>query len=206
MHDQCTEEWRPVPGWKDLYEVSSMGRVRSLDRSVTYTRGEKQITDRRRGVLLSLKPDSKGYARVTLRDGSRKTTIGVHRTVLMAFKGDPPSERSHSRHLNGDPQDNRVANLAWGTAAENAQDRSDHGRAVGAPILTAREVLAMRRLYAVGVRCVAMARAFGVHEDTVRQAVSGGSWASLPEAQAMGQDAHRSRKPCVARAVLGVSS
>ena len=50
----------------------------------------------------------------------------VHRLVLEAFVG-PRPEGMVARHLNGDPGDNRLENLAWGTQSENNYDKVRHG-------------------------------------------------------------------------------
>lgn len=51
----------------------------------------------------------------------------VHKLVCEAFHGPKPTSGHQVRHLNGDRSDCRAANLAWGTAKENAQDRTAHG-------------------------------------------------------------------------------
>ena len=113
-----TETWRPVPGWDNLYEVSDLGRVRSLDR--IDSRGRPRL-----GRVRELTAHA-GYPRVNLwRDGEFETAL-VHRLVLTAFAGAPP-EGHEARHLNDNPADNRLENLAWGTKSENEQDRLRHG-------------------------------------------------------------------------------
>lgn len=116
------EEWRGVSGWT-AYEVSSEGRVRSLDRYVPNKWGGSSF---RKGQVL--KPVlHKGYPAVTLRGGSEKEwTVKVHRLVLEAFAGQKP-DGLEARHLNGDRQDNRSKNLVWGTRSDNNIDRVRHG-------------------------------------------------------------------------------
>lgn len=114
------EEWLPILGWEDTYEVSNLGRVRSLPRVVQHSNG--------RTLHLSgriLRPGtSKGrdkYLRVGLcRDGELNMKK-VHLLVAEAFIG-PRPKGAVCRHLNDDPSDNRVENLRWGTASENQQD------------------------------------------------------------------------------------
>ena len=111
------ENWLPIPGYEGSYEVSDLGRVRSLDR----------ITDRGRnwrGRFMTPSVMPTGYLTVTLwRDGKQRTHL-VHRLVLTTFVG--PSE-SEVRHLHGDPSDNRLSELAWGTHSENQFDQVLHG-------------------------------------------------------------------------------
>ncbi len=73
-----------------------------------------------------------GYYRVNLRDNGcpvRTHPIPVHKIVLDTFVGPRPAGYV-CRHLNGDPLDNRLGNLCWGTPKENAQDAMRHGTAV----------------------------------------------------------------------------
>lgn len=114
-----TEEWREIPGHVGSYEVSNLGRVRSLDR----------VTDRGRnwkGRILALSDKERGYKGVALwGDGMRHHYL-VHRLVLLAFVG-PPTDGVEGLHRNGDSSDNRLANLSWGTHSENQLDQVRHG-------------------------------------------------------------------------------
>lgn len=73
--------------------------------------------------------NSHGYPSVRLifSDGFRRRIV-VHRMVAEAFLGPRPSPQHEIRHLNGNKEDNRTDNLAWGTRKENAEDRERHGR------------------------------------------------------------------------------
>lgn len=111
------EEWRPAPGWS-AYEVSSRGRVRSVDRVLADGRGAG-------GKLLKRFRNKHGYLFVTLSDGSRRQDVHVARLVLFAFVGWPPAG-TEACHRNGRRWDCRRANLYWGTKPENRADRERH--------------------------------------------------------------------------------
>lgn len=64
------------------------------------------------------------------RDG-RGRTEKVHRLIAIAFLGQPEA-RQEVRHLDGDPSNNRVDNLKWGTRSENIRDSVRHGTHVWA--------------------------------------------------------------------------
>jgi hypothetical protein len=70
-----------------------------------------------------------GYHRMRLKtvDGKIKYRY-AHQLVLLAFVGPKPHADSHTRHLDGDPGNNCLENLCYGTAAENADDTRRHGR------------------------------------------------------------------------------
>jgi hypothetical protein len=109
-------EWRPIPGYESNYHVSDGGQVKSLPRNTT-----------RGGILRPAPSKQPGYPSVVLwRDGKQRT-FKVHQLVAAAFLG-PRPDGMEVRHLNGDRLDCRLANLRYGTRAENAQDTIDHGR------------------------------------------------------------------------------
>jgi hypothetical protein len=82
-----------------------------------------------RGVVTVMagRLSSSGHRLVGLRRGGIYKSKSVHRLVLEAFVG-PCPPGFVCRHINGDPDDNRLENLSWGTISENAIDRSAHGR------------------------------------------------------------------------------
>lgn len=122
------EEWRPVPGYENRYEVSDQGRVRSLGLTVNARGG---ATAFRRGKVLAQAEKSNGYRQVTLvaADKTRKSWM-VHQLVCWTFEGPPPFPTAQVRHRDGTRANNTKRNLCWGTAAENAADRERHGRFV----------------------------------------------------------------------------
>ena len=115
-------KWLPVNGWP-YYEVNENGEVRSLDREFPDPLGR---TFRRRGKMLTAYM-ANGYPTVTLSAPDRHKTKRVHLIVAEAFLG-PRPEGADIRHLDGDPTNNRVSNLAYGTRSENMIDRVAHGK------------------------------------------------------------------------------
>lgn len=106
------ELWKPVVGYEGSYEVSNLGRVRSLDRFNSRGYWIK-------GRQLALNKNQKGYLRVGLFDGCRQRLKSVHRLVAEAFI--PNSEnKPQVNHLDEDKSNNAVTNLEWVTNKENA--------------------------------------------------------------------------------------
>lgn len=116
-------EWRPVVGYEGLYEVSSDGQLRSLDREVECRDGR---TLRLHGVNLKLRNPSGDYLRTELSRHGTLRTVLVHRLVATAFHG-PAPEGMEVCHGDGVKTHNHKDNLRWGTRSENAQDNLMHG-------------------------------------------------------------------------------
>lgn len=113
--DKCTEIWRNVQGYEGIYEASSLGRVKSLDRYV------KSNFDRTRLAKGSIKKASKkenGYRVVCLYKDNNKKMWYVHRLVALAFI---PNFKNlpEVNHIDGDKNHNYVKNLEWVTDRDN---------------------------------------------------------------------------------------
>lgn len=119
--------WKPIPGWEDLYEVSDDGRVRSLDRMIVVPNPRGVLAPRNYlGRDLRLFITGKGYPSVKLsRPGQRPVTVYVHEAVMTAFVGPRPIGLE-TCHGNGIPSDNRICNLRYDTRRANAQDAVRH--------------------------------------------------------------------------------
>lgn len=123
MQSTEPESWAPVVGYEGFYEVSNLGRVRSVEKRVRTARG----TRLRPSVVRKLSANPRGYLTVNLSRGEAGSrTQHVHTLVLSAFVG-PRPEGMEARHLDGNPANNSIANLAWGTHSENNLDRVRHG-------------------------------------------------------------------------------
>lgn len=96
------EEWRAVPGYEGLYEVSDIGNVRNV----------------RRNKLLRLTKTNNGYIQVSLFKNGIKTGLKVHRLVAQAFLPNPDN-LPMINHKDENKTNNRVENLEWCTAKYN---------------------------------------------------------------------------------------
>lgn len=113
-------EYARIKGYRDYY-VSSDGDI------ISYRNVE-------RPKALATWPNQYGHRYTRLHDGHFSETVMVHREVAKAFipnlNNDPII-----RHLNDDPNDNSVRNLAWGTQKDNVRDMLDHKRAYTKPVI-----------------------------------------------------------------------
>ena len=118
------EEWKDIPGYEGLYQVSSEGRVRSLDRIAEHKGNKGSIFMRRwSGKILQFILSDQGYHKISLHKNQTYKLVLVHRLVAMAFI--EPVEGKHTvDHSNRNKLDNRVSNLRWATTKEQNQNKS----------------------------------------------------------------------------------
>lgn len=112
------ECWRWIPGYEGLYQVSTRGRVRSVDRWVIDTKGRKQF---RKGRILKTTRNQWGYLSVGLHRNGKWRHYLVHRLVAETWL-DNPEGKPQVNHLDEDKSksNNEVYNLSWSTAKENS--------------------------------------------------------------------------------------
>lgn len=112
------EKWKEVVGYSGLYEVSNIGRVRSLDRKA-YRKGKSKS-----GFMVTIKGKilknklNHGYHHIHLYTGGKYRTKKVHRLVAKAFIPNP-EDKPNVNHIDLDRTNNKVDNLEWCTQQEN---------------------------------------------------------------------------------------
>jgi hypothetical protein len=119
-----TIEWRPVTGHEGLYEVSSDGQVRSVDRAVRHSSGGGTYV--LHGRVLKPQASGNGYLVVKLSRDGKALTRNIHTLVLEAFSG-PCPPGMEACHGDGDRANPALSNLRWDTRSANALDRVRHG-------------------------------------------------------------------------------
>lgn len=112
IHFMQKENWKAIPGFNGRYFISNIGRIKNRDNKVL-----KQ-TRNKNGYNIIKIAKSKGEKRKNYR---------VHRLVLETFIGPAPEDRPITRHLDGNPQNNILENLTWGSDIENTMDKRRHG-------------------------------------------------------------------------------
>lgn len=117
MNKSVEEVWKnvTVSGFEDRYQVSSFGRVRSLDKNIPNRWGGFRFIP---GKEMSLVSDRSGYKKVGFRSPGVYIRFSVHRLVGFCFIENKLNKPSIN-HKNGIKFDNRVSNLEWVTAQEN---------------------------------------------------------------------------------------
>ncbi len=176
------EIWRLAKGLEHLYEVSNLGRVRSVERMVkTGYGGHRKIK-----VLLK-KPfcNGRGYLCVHASLKPRKNKY-VHRLVLETFIGSAPAGYE-CNHKNGIKSDNRLENLEWCTRLENIRHAIDNklinsrGENSCRAKLTEDQVRLIRRSHKDNPKFnkTALSRKLGVADGTIRDVINRKSWKHL---------------------------
>lgn len=154
------EIWKDIPGYEGRYQVSSEGRVRSVDRELPIGHG---FTRQKRGrVLCPGRFCKSGHLSVILGRGTAGKP--VHQLVALAFLG-PKPEGCEVLHADGDPTNNRVDNLRYGTRTENILDVYHQGGRWRK--LSTDEVHSIRKELAKGATGASLARQFGVSQTCI---------------------------------------
>ena len=109
----AVETWKEIEGYEGAYEVSTFGRVRSLDREYykCYSDGKMQLT-KHRGRILKLRLNDKGYYVVTIVYNHTVKTLLINRLVAKAFLPNPYN-LPEVNHKDENPKNNHVDNLEW---------------------------------------------------------------------------------------------
>lgn len=100
------EIWQPVKDFEGLYEVSNLGKVKSIERNGT------------KGGVLKQHIDRYGYLKVVLHKKNKPHYFTVHRLVATAFVENPENKPAVD-HIDCDRKNNKASNLRWCSVKEN---------------------------------------------------------------------------------------
>lgn len=175
-------EWRQVVGFEGIYEVSSSGDVRSVDRLDPAGR-------RRLGQMRIPQVGKRGYPVINLRKDGKTFSKKVHHLVALAFIGPPPGPFGYAsgqfevNHKDGNRLNPSVDNLEYCTRSGNITHAFRTGLMNTVGIRNGRaklddaSVAEIRRRYkAGGISIPSLATEFGVSKSAVGYVVQGATW------------------------------
>ena len=158
-----TEEiWKDIPGYEGLYQVSNLGRVKSLPRTITQVSKSGRLHEHRLpGTILKGSIKQSGPLQVHI-DGKNRP---IHQLVLLAFVG-PRPDGCEVCHNNSVPSDNRLENLRYDTRHSNRVDMIHVGNQARQKlsVTDAREI---RSRLSSGYSCKSLATEYGVCYSTI---------------------------------------
>lgn len=159
-----SEYWKWIKGFEGRYEISTEGRVMSFWRDPD-------------GHILKPAKNKSGHWQCYIGGKTQR----IHRLVLEHFGGKQPTSLHECCHIDGNPDNNHISNLRWGTRQDNINDRAKHGttaigRKNGLNKLTESEILAIRKLRKEGVEVSALAKKYGVCKSNISQITLRQTW------------------------------
>jgi len=120
------EIWLDIVGFEGYYQISNLGRVKSINRIVNRSDGRREY---RKNMLLKQKvrKSKGGYLEIQLQKDGFSRHIQIHRLVAIAFHPNPEN-KPQVNHKDFNVKNNCADNLEWATNLENTKHRFDNGR------------------------------------------------------------------------------
>lgn len=161
------------------YRVSDSGDIETCWQWGAFYAG---MSSEKKWKPLPVKANDKGYMPLNLRDvGGKGRRTHLHRVVAETHVSAPPFSKACVRHLDGNPKNNHAENLAWGTYADNENDKHSHGthilRITNAK-LTQEKITLAKKMRDEGKTTNAIAVALGVSRPTISRLFSGATWSN----------------------------
>lgn len=110
------EIWKPIKKYEGWYEISNLGRVRSLDRFVNHS--NKGFKSFRKGKIISPGKTKDGYLFVNISKNQKSQNLRINRLVAQTFIPNP-NNYPQVNHKDEDKTNNKASNLEWCTAKYN---------------------------------------------------------------------------------------
>jgi len=200
-----SEEWRTIAGFNGYYLVSSVGRIKSIDRYVKKPHTGDQFV---KGRILRIRKNRYGYPVITLNYLGARTHLTVHRLVAKAFIPNPQL-LPVINHKNAIKHDNAIDNLEWCTSAYNAQHALKNNLS---PVyvsethpnkkLCAEDIHAIIRMYKSGMYQKDIGIRFSISQANIHLIVTGKSWWQVSKIDRPAHLSSRERKERAAKRAL----
>ena len=164
------EVWKDIKGYEGLYQVSNLGRVKSLERIIIREDGKKLPIRER---ILKLRTNPSGYSQVTFNKcGSKRKIFYVHRLVCEAFH-ENTENKPCVNHIDEDKTNNTVSNLEWCTYKENNNHGTHNTRSAKARSKSVGQYTREGKLVKVWQSTMEVERQLGFCKSNISAAVRG---------------------------------
>lgn len=176
MNSNCAtplldEEWRDIEGYEGYYQVSSLGRVRSVKRVVLKSDGIWMNC--KSTILRPFIGTTANYLETQLSKDNIPKKFLIHRLVAYAFLGLTPNSSLEVNHKDGNRHNNAVQNLEVVTHQENINHsirtklKNDYGELHKRAVLTNAQAAEIRQKWRDGSKQVDLANYYGVSKQTI---------------------------------------
>lgn len=122
--DNMKEIFKDIKGYEGLYQISNLGRVKSLERDIKLRQYTKHVD----AFIMRQDLNKRGYLYIRLTKNGKQKAFRVHRLVAEAFI-DNPNSLSQVNHIDFNRTNNNVNNLEWVTPQDNTNHSIEHLRA-----------------------------------------------------------------------------
>lgn len=176
------EAWKDIPGWEGVYQASTKGAIRSLNRYVVTKGGKSWYI---KGKVLKNRVASNGYSRIVLHTKIKKRETYVHQLIAETFlMRDYKSKKLTVNHINNVKTDNRISNLEVVTQSQNIIHSINKGNRVVAmgqshyaSKFTQKEVNSIKKIYDSGfVMQKDLADMLNVSRTCICNIINGRTW------------------------------
>jgi DNA-directed RNA polymerase specialized sigma subunit len=173
-----TEVWKNISDYEGVYQVSNMGRIKSLRRLDSIGKSRKER------LLISI-PNAEGYIRTELNKNGKRHMFSTHRLVAKAFLANP-TNKPQINHLDGNKQNNLLSNLEWCSPSENiihahknGLSKPVKGEQVGTHKLSEKEAKEIRNLKGKGLSQIVIGKMFNISHSTVGRIQNNKCWVNI---------------------------
>ena len=177
-----SEIWKDIIGFEGSYQISSLGRIRSLDRFVNCKNGGLKLF---KGQIKNVSENKRRYKSICLSKNSKTKNFDIHRLLAIHFIPNPENKKEVN-HIDGNRMNNNLSNLEWNTPSENAlhahkirlvsnTGRKNHKRARK---LTDKQVIDIKKNHKKGMAKI-LAEKHNVTKECIYRIWGGYSWKDI---------------------------
>ena len=170
------EIWKDIPGYEGLYQASTIGRIRSVDRYITYKNGKEVFTQ---GKILKICLNTKDRQTVTMSKNGKVKSYEIQRIMGLTFLGYRPNGY-HVCHVDGDKNNNNIKNLRYDSPKENCLDQYRVGKKNPNGVLEIEDVIKIKKLYSTKKYFQKdLAKMFNVSQTQISKIILGQSYSYI---------------------------